>query len=173
MQNFFACAFLSSILLGIVFGGILAFLFLSCDNGWLKLAIFLITGGGLIKVCKSFFSILLIESDGITHRIFVNCILLATIATFVILVIFVIYMGHNKDITFLDILLGQRPYLDKYYSQRCDELKAKLNITELESKSIALTKREADCIQREENLRIEENNITQQLKKRFFFDYTL
>ena len=167
MQNFFDSIVFSSILLGIVLGCIFAFLFLSCDNRLVKLLIFLMTSGS-IEVYKSFFSTLLIGNDVITHRIFVNCLLFATIVTFVMLVVFVIYTGHNKHITFLDILLGQRPYLDKYYSQRCDELKSELNITELENKSIALAKREADCIQREENLRIEEDNITQQLKKRLF-----
>lgn len=134
--------------LGLLIGLIFSLLFISFDAGWKKILsvvfAFGTSGTGLWGIYEKYN---INDYNQVFTSVGVFCIaFLATYILFMIVMCKIMKDKDNKDILRIrDIILGQKKYIETYYSTRAKEIDEKLNIPTLKKRELEVDKREKNC----------------------------
>ncbi len=161
----------ASIFCHICLGSVLSLFFvlyyINGNGKWKIYLEFLLGIGGNIGgifILDNYFNI-----DNIQIRMYsiAFCLFSFLILTFLLLIIFS-HIIKEQNISFRDILLGQKSWIDKYYDTKIKEIEKNLNIDELKKREEEIIKKENLLIEKEKKYNeeyIQKENLLQEKNK--------
>lgn len=157
----FVASFVSHALLGAVLAFFFILYYINGSGKWKVYFELLIGAGGNLGIIFILDKAIPIEDTAIRLSSIAYCLGAFLITTVLLLFIMAhILKGKNEDgtIRLRDILLGQYPFINKYYEKRLQEIDGKLSIPQLES-------RETQISHREDIISSQQNYINEELEK--------
>lgn len=160
-------------IIGAIVGLVCSLLFFRMDQGWKKVLTFLLgttSSGGLFIALNNLCDV---ESGNLKNfllAIMLISVVVSAFGTFVKLCSLLKNQDGANVIRVLDIILGQKDFIEKYYETRRREIDAKLNLDEINQKNQQLESKETGLRAYEEELNQRQKNIENQIKQGVFIN---
>ena len=161
------------IIIGAIVGLVCSILFFRMDQGWKKVLTVLFgttSSGGLFIALNKLCSV----ESGNLRNFLLAIMLISVVVSALVTFIKLCSLLKNQDganiIRVLDIILGQKDFMQNYYTTRKREIDRKLNLDEINQKNHQLTSRESGLRIYEEELNQRKANIEDQIKQGVFLN---
>lgn len=161
------------IIIGGVIGLVFSLLFFRMDEGWKKIGTFIFgagSSGGIFVFLNWVCDITDKNMKNNLLAVMLMCVVILAAISFKILCGLLKGQDGNNVIRVLDIVLGQKDFMENYYATRKREIDSKLNLDEIEEKSHKLESREKDLINFEDELKKREKYLDMQIQNGIYLN---
>lgn len=168
-----AVVYIIYLIIGGVLGAIFSLLFFRMDEGWKKAGTFIFglgSSGGVFVSLNVLCSVSDKDTKNYLMAVMLISVVVAAAFTFNILCGLLKNQNGANIIRVLDIILGQKDFMENYYITRKKEIDAKLNLEEIEKKNHQLENKERGLLGFEEELKRREKELENQIQRGIFID---